>query len=473
MFGFTKLTLARQYILVSLLVMLGGMLIPGAWSGGQVERAGTKRTAAVTALYVTSYISPYLQELATDDRLSAQNLAALETLLADTTLGQQIVSFKVWSPEGVIVYSPNPELIGQGFAMQGGLAQAFDGAVISEVSDLEKQEQTYERQQWDTLIETYAPARAVGSGEIIAVAEFYQTTAGLTAEIRAAQIRSWLMVGAVMATVYLLLAGIVGRASNTIVAQQNTLQANVQQLQTLLAQNDLLHGRVRRAAGRTTALSEQHLRRISADLHDGPAQDLALALLRMESLADAFADAFADAASADAAQPAVQNDFQTVHAAIEAAMSELRTISAGLRLPAIEPLSLSETIRRAVYDYEQKTDSAVVVTLGDLPDDAPLPVKITLFRFIHEALANGYRHAGGKGQTVHVYVSEATLYVEIMDAGPGFAPQTAVSHGRLGLVGMRERGELLGGQFELASKPGLGTAVRASLPLIMPEEPYV
>lgn len=469
MFGFTKLTLARQYMLVSLLVMLGGMLILGAWISRQIETAVTNRTAAVTALYVTSYISPYLQELATDDRLSAQNLAALETLLADTTLGQQIVSFKVWSPEGVIVYSPNPELIGQGFAMQGGLAQAFDGAVISEVSDLEKQEQTYERQQWDTLIETYAPARAVGSGEIIAVAEFYQTTAGLTAEIRAAQIRSWLMVGAVMATVYLLLAGIVGRASNTIVAQQNTLQANVQQLQTLLAQNDLLHERVRRAAGRTTALSEQYLRRISADLHDGPAQDLALALLRMESLADAFADA----ASADAAQPAVQNDFQTVHAAIEAAMSELRTISAGLRLPAIEPLSLSETIRRAVYDYEQKTDSAVVVTLGDLPDDAPLPVKITLFRFIHEALANGYRHAGGKGQTVHVYVSEATLYVEIMDAGPGFAPQTAVSHGRLGLVGMRERVELLGGQFELASKPGLGTAVRASLPLIMPEEPYV
>lgn len=469
MFGFTKLTLARQYMLVSLLVMLGGMLILGAWISRQIETAVTNRTAAVTALYVTSYISPYLQALATDDRLSAQNLTALETLLADTAMGQQIVSFKVWSPEGVIVYSPNPELIGRRFAMQGGLAQAFDGAVISEVSDLEKQEQAYERQQWDTLIETYAPVRAAGSGEIIAVAEFYQTTAGLTAEIRAAQIRSWLMVGAVMATVYLLLAGIVGRASNTIVAQQNTLQANVQQLQTVLAQNDLLHERVRRAAGRTTALSEQYLRRISADLHDGPAQDLALALLRMESLADALVDD----ALADDAQPAVQNDFHTVHAAIEAAMSELRTISAGLRLPAIEPLSLSETIRRAVYDYEQKTDSAVVVTLGDLPDDAPLPVKITLFRFIHEALANGYRHAGGKGQTVHVYVSEATLYVEIMDAGPGLSPQTAVSHGRLGLVGMRERVELLGGQFELASKPGLGTAVRASLPLIMPEEPYV
>jgi len=161
-----------------------------------------------------------------------------------------------------------------------------------------------------------------------------------------------------------------------------------------------------------------------------------------------------------------------VYTAIESAMSELRTISAGLRLPAIEPISLTETIQRAVHDYEQKSGSAVTLTLGRLPEDAPLPVKITLFRLIHEALANGYRHAAGKAQTVHGYVSDEVLSVEITDAGPGFDPQTAKTDGRLGLVGMRERVELLGGRFEVLSTPGYGTAVRASLALSMPEESY-
>ena len=171
MFAFTKLTLARQYMLVSLLVMVGGMVVIGYWISQQIETAVTNRTAAVTALYVNSYISPYLQELATGATLSAENLAELESLLAETSLGQQIVSFKVWSPDGVIVYSPNPDLIGQKFVIQGGLAEAFQGDVVSEVSRLDKNEQAYERQNWDTLIETYAPARAAGSGQIIAVTQ--------------------------------------------------------------------------------------------------------------------------------------------------------------------------------------------------------------------------------------------------------------------------------------------------------------
>lgn len=462
MFAFTKLTLARQYMLVSLLVMVGGMVVIGYWISQQIETAVTNRTAAVTALYVNSYISPYLQELATGATLSAENLAELESLLAETSLGQQIVSFKVWSPDGVIVYSPNPDLIGQKFVIQGGLAEAFQGDVVSEVSRLDKNEQAYERQNWDTLIETYAPARAAGSGQIIAVSEFYQTTEDLMAEIRAAQYYSWVVVGVVMLGVYLLLAGLVGRASNTIIAQQTTLQANLDQLHAVLTQNEQLHERVRRAAGRTTALNEQYLRRISADLHDGPAQDLALALLRIESLADACTEA----------QSAAQQDFRIVYTAIESAMSELRTISAGLRLPAIEPISLTETIQRAVHDYEQKSGSAVTLTLGRLPEDVPLPVKITLFRLIHEALANGFHHAAGKAQTVHVYVSDEVLSAEITDAGPGFDLLTVKADGRLGLVGMRERVELLGGRFEVFSTPGYGTAVRANLDLPRPKESY-
>ena len=454
-------TLAQQYMFVSLVVMLGGMIGIGLWISQQIETAVTNRTAAVTALYVDSYISPHLQGLAEGENTGV-DVAALERLLTDTSLGTQIVSFKVWSPDGVVLYATHSELTGQQFPLEEGLAEAFNGDVVTEVSDLDKPEQALEREQYGTLIETYAPSYDVRSDTIIAVSEFYQTSDGLEAEIHSAQYRSWLVVAAVMITVYLLLAGIVGRASNTIVSQQNELQDNVTRLNELLQQNEVLNGRVRRAAARYTALNEKNMRRISADLHDGPAQDLALALLRIGSLSEAVADA----------QPEVSQDFRTIQLATESAMNELRTISAGLRLPEIEPIGLSDTIQRAVHDFEKKTQSNVTLTLGELPEQAPLPVKITAYRVLKESLANSFRHAKGAGLAVRVYSSQdevEALTIEISDSGPGFDVASTAVYNRLGLVGMRERVELLGGQFELHSAIGHGTTIRAHLPLSVPE----
>lgn len=463
MSAFSRLSLAKQYMLVSLLVMLGGLVVIGFWVSRQIETAVTNRTAAVTALYVDSHLSPFLQPLAARQDLAPTDLDSLQTLLDTTPLGQQIVSFKVWSPNGTVLYSPIPELIGQQFAVQGGLAKALQGNVTSEISHLDDPEQVFERQHWETLIETYAPIRQQGSDDIIAVAEFYQTTDELTAVIHAAQVQSWLAVGGGLTAVYLLLASLVQRASNTITSQQTTLHHNVTQLQTLLTQNKQLHNRVRRAAARSTALNEQYLRRISADLHDGPAQDLALALLRLEPLAEEIGSVL----PAD-----TQQDLHTIHLAVESALRELRIISAGLRLPEIQTATLHKTIQRAIHDHEQKTSTAVTTELHNLPANAPFPVKITLYRLLKEALSNSYRHAQGKGQTVRITADPTALHVTISDTGPGLPSQepTDAPPTQLGLIGMRERVELLGGQFDIHSTPNQGTTLHATLPLDTQED---
>jgi signal transduction histidine kinase len=461
----TRSTLSRQFIFVSLLVMLAGMIIVGIWVGEQIKSSVTNRTGAVTALYVNSYISPRLQQLAEDNDLLDIDPNFFEWLLAETALGQEVVSLKLWQPDGTILYSTDPALVGRRFEIDRGLALALSGQVYSEISSLDEAENVYERQLADELIETYAPVRAAISGEVIAISEFYQMPDELYAEIRAAQIRSWLIVAAVFLIIYLLLATIVDHASHTIVAQQAALHNNVEQLRSLLAQNEDLHRRARRAAARTTAINERYLRRISADLHDGPAQDLALALLRIESLAE----------SGNGEQPYdehLSEDFYTVRTAVSSALEELRAISAGLRLPAIEPLSPAETVRRAVRDYEQKTQTQVALTLESLPTDAPLAVRITLYRILQEALANGYRHAGGNQQSVHVGIrngAQGELYIEVTDAGTGFDPDSQSADGSLGLPGMRERVEVLGGRFEINSHPGQGTTIRAIVPLTMLE----
>ena len=351
------------------------------------------------------------------------------------------------------------------FPIEGGLEKAFDGDVYTEISDLNREENVYEQQEWPQLIETYAPVRIEGEGKVIAVIEFYQTMDELKGEIHAAQQRSWVMVGVSTVVIYLLLAGLVSRASNTILSQQNDLQEKVAQLTGLLELNKQLHSRVSRAANRTTALNERFLRRIATDLHDGPGQDLALALLRIDELADVCATCMVSLVKRKAAN----DDFSTIRSALQSALTDMRAILAGLRLPEIGQLSITETAERAVRDYERKTNAAVGLTVSDVPVEAPLSVKITLYRILQESLANGFRHADGAGQRVNIAGKEGQLIVEISDDGPGFKKRDVLADDHLGLVGMRERVEILGGTFEFESAQNNGTLIRSSLPLTLLE----
>ena len=106
------------------------------------------------------------------------------------------------------------------------------------------------------------------------------------------------------------------------------------------------------------------------------------------------------------------------------------------------------------------------MTTRDLPEQAPLAVKIALYRIIQEALTNAWRHAGGNDLRLEIAREGLELQVTIADAGPGFDPAMLNGAGdQLGLTGMRERAESLGGRFWVESTPQGGTQVVALLPL--------
>ena len=460
MFAFARITLAQQFLLASLMILLTGMAVIGIWVGRQIETGVVNRTGGVTALYVDSFIAPQLQGFARGEKLSESNLSALDSLLTDTPLGRRVVTFKIWDLNGTVRYSNNRELIGRRFEIRESLRQAMAGDVKSEISHLEEEENALERAKWTSLIETYAPVRAESTDRVIAIAEFYQTTDELRQEVRSAQWRSWLAVALATLAMYLLLAGLVGRASLTLVAQQNELRGKVDELEGLLAQNRLLHERVRRAAERVTALNERYLRRISADLHDGLAQDLSFALLRLDTLGASLGRA----AREGAAPSSAPDDFSLMQTALRSGLSELRALTAGLRLPELGQLSLPATIERAIGDFERKSGHTVQAALDGVAGQASLPLKITIYRLVQESLANGFRHGQATTQRVAVTQSADNLSLEIADNGQGFDPAAAVDKGRLGVEGMRERVEILGGTFRVESKPGKGTTVIASLP---------
>lgn len=463
-FSFTKYSLARQFFYISLIILFTGMLVIGLFVGGQIEKGVINQTAKVTSLYVNSFFAPILQEVSFDESKSDEihptdlnELAQFSHLLDNTPLGKNIVAFKVWLRDGEIIYSPNENLMGIHFPISQDLQRAFDGEIVSGISYLNKPEHEYEKLNWDTLIEIYSPVRNQTTGEIIAAVEFYLLPDDLKAEIRSAQIKGWGIVIGATILMYLLLAGIINQAGNKIFDQQNELENQVLQLQDLLNQNETLHQRVRRAAARATTLNEQYLRQISSDIHDGPTQDLALALLRIDPLSDVIQDKLNN--------PKISKDFNTIQNALESAMNEIRTISSGLRLPELDRMTPEEVMRRSIHDYEKKSRTNVTMDLDKLPDTAEVSVKITLYRVIQEALNNGLRHSGGKDQIVKSRGVLDKLEIEIADSGPGFNPQATILDDHIGLAGMRERVEVLGGRFQIESSEDSGTRVSVCLPL--------
>ena len=119
---------------------------------------------------------------------------------------------------------------------------------------------------------------------------------------------------------------------------------------------------------------------------------------------------------------------------------------------------------RVVRSHEKRTRTKVTLNINNLPEQATLPVKITIYRVIQEALNNAYIHAGGMDQQVRANFENGLLQIEISDKGRGFDVSLPIEwDNHLGLAGMRERVESLGGLFEIQSVISEGTIVNANL----------
>jgi signal transduction histidine kinase len=350
--------------------------------------------------------------------------------------------------------------MGEVFPVTEDQQHAWDGMVSAEISRLDDSENINLKEQFSRLLEMYIPIRHEGTERVIAVVEFYQTVEELEKNVGNAKRQSWLVVALTMLSAYGLLVGIVRQGHQTILKQQNDLNNKVEELNILLEKNSELSERVRRAASRTAALNERFMRRISAELHDGPAQDMSFSLLHIDNVASAL-----DKDLEESKKGFYHKALDTIHQSLNRATQEIRNIASGLRLPELEMLSPIDIVERVIRDHERRTQSKVTIESKNLPKHLQVPLKVTLFRLIQEALTNAFRHGQGKEQKVKVdLLGQGKLLVEISDQGPGFNPKD-LHEGRLGLMGMRERVESLGGTFEINSNPGQGTKVSVHLPL--------
>jgi signal transduction histidine kinase len=280
------------------------------------------------------------------------------------------------------------------------------------------------------LLEIYVPIHEKGGDNIVAVAQVFADAARLKAELDGARLESWIAVCGVALLQIILLYGIVWRGNKTIESQRAVLVDG------------------RRAS---VEMSERFLHRVGADLHDGPAQLVGLALLRLDTLRPLLSG-----------EPSKSEEFDKIRTVLQDCLREIRHLSAGLAPPHLDSLPLRKVLELAVRQHEQRTGSAVNAAIGKLPTSMSPLHKVCIYRFVQEGLNNAYRHAAGIGQTVHVVSDGRELTVEVADKGPGFSPAKSGGGDGLGLAGLRDRVESLGGKFSLEAQSGSGTRLRAS-----------
>lgn len=448
--GWEGLSLARQFALAGGVVMLAATLLVGWFVSGRIEEVVVRNTANATALYMESFVAPLTQDLARHDNLSDASRASIGALLEGTALGRRVVSFKIWREGGLLVDASNVDLVGQTFPPTENLTLAWAGEVRADFEDTGDTEDAAEDALGVPLLEIYSPIRELETGRVIAVAEFYEVATQLKADLARARLASWGTVALVMLVIGASLFAIVLRGSRTI---DNQLAA----LTELSSRNVALRLRVQGAAARFAAMNDQTLRRIGADLHDGPAQLMGFAALRLDAVRRAAAGPGAGAA------------VDEVERAVKDAIAEIRTISRGLSLPDIDRRGLADLVQGLADAHKARTGTDVAVTCRVAPGiELPEAAKICIYRFVQEGLNNGWRHAEGKGQSVDLVLEGDDLRLTVADRGPGFAappPGAGADGTTLGLAGLADRVESLGGQFAARSRVGGGAELVMTLDL--------
>jgi signal transduction histidine kinase len=193
-----------------------------------------------------------------------------------------------------------------------------------------------------------------------------------------------------------------------------------------------------------TALERERMR-LAAEVHDGLAQDLALAVRELALLETS------DAASRERLRAAVTSAHQTVRSRLKGMIA---TPGFGGLRPALEELCARFSHRGVRVELR-----------GDerLPEVAP-DVAVVVLRVLSEALTNVERHAGAANAVIDARAVDGRLELVVSDDGPGFASVGGPSEGHFGLLLMRERANAVGAELAVDSTPGRGTRVALSLP---------
>ena len=414
--------------LVALAALAVGVLLV---LGPLGERQAVDEVRSLAILAGTGVVEPAFTDAAFDgDRVA---LRELDRVVQERVLTDDVVRVKIWTPQGRIAYSDEPRVIGRTFALDADKREVLrTGEATAEVSSLSGPENLYEREM-GSLLEVYLPIRSPDGR--LALFEVYRRQSAIDAGGREILTAFIPVIGGALLLLWLVQVPLAW-------SMARKLRSGVREREGLLE----------------TALESSALerRRVAADLHDGPLQDLA-------------GLAFGLAAAATKAPPGT--DPATV-AALRQGADSAREGTRRLRAAVVDinPGRLHDQgLAAALGDLAASLRASGVTVAIDVPTDLPLSPQgeELLYRAAAEAMRNVMAHADARRVQVSATVDAGRAHLRVEDDGRGFDAETRRrrrAEGHLGLVLVEDLAAHPGGHAEVRSSPGQGTVLELEVP---------
>jgi PAS domain S-box-containing protein len=218
--------------------------------------------------------------------------------------------------------------------------------------------------------------------------------------------------------------------------------------------NENLHFYLQQA----TRAQEEERKRISHELHDETIQALVVLSRQLDALAT----------SGSGLTEETRQRLEVLWQQTDVVLQGVRRLSQDLRPAAIDRLGLLPAIRRLAEEFSKYSGVEIKVAVYGKEHRLPEEVAIALFRIIQEALTNIRRHSGATRAAIIIVFHEHSTKITVSDNGKGFTLTEYVGdlakQGKLGLTGMQERVQLVGGTMTVQSGPGKGTTIFIEAP---------
>lgn len=227
-----------------------------------------------------------------------------------------------------------------------------------------------------------------------------------------------------------------------------------------VSQHIIANARLRELSTRLTQAQEEERRRVASELHDEVGQSLTVTKMRLRMLSSSLPP------EAEAAR----DQLKMLGGLVEESLQTVRSLSHQLRPPLLDEMGWQPALEWLCEGFSKRAQLPIQYRHRGPAERLVPGIELAVYRVVQEALTNVLRHANANQVKVSSTLSSARLKITIKDNGQGFDVYALRNTNKpdvgLGLLSMQERVDINGGQLHIESKPGKGTSVVASFPVI-------
>lgn len=203
---------------------------------------------------------------------------------------------------------------------------------------------------------------------------------------------------------------------------------------------------------------EEERKRVAREIHDGPAQSMANIVMRAEFCLKLL----------DMSPEKVRDELIALQNIVRISLMDVRKIIFDLRPMVLDDLGLAPAIKRYLSNYKEQYGLQVEFLFFGQQTRLDSSVEVAVFRIVQEMVSNIHKHACAKNSVVKIEMLNNRINIQVRDDGKGFNMNKIMANKEregYGLIGMRERVQLLNGDISIVSAPGKGTSISISIPL--------